>query len=215
MGSPPRMRGKAIGVNYREFIGGDHPRVCGEKHLRNFKWTLGLGSPPRMRGKVDGQIQVSIGIGITPAYAGKSPRLAAARPPPGDHPRVCGEKMETPACKIAGRGSPPRMRGKVTAVTRACAMAGITPAYAGKSWYINRQGRRSWDHPRVCGEKPISRCNGSTALRITPAYAGKSNGVLVGKPVGGDHPRVCGEKNSPSRRKVRHPGSPPRMRGKA
>ena len=49
---------------------------------------------------------------------------------------------------------------------------------------------------------------------ITPAYAGKSRispGFLLSYR---DHPRVCGEKYSPLIGRVRHVGSPPRMRGK-
>ena len=70
-GSPPRMRGKAFvssvsakctGITpayagkslcclYSNTFLWDHPRVCGEKYLKE-KPTLGsLGSPPRMRGK--------------------------------------------------------------------------------------------------------------------------------------------------------------------
>ena len=53
------------------------------------------------------------GLGITPAYAGKS------GPPPSlfalsrDHPRVCGEKISRKGGEKMKRGSPPRMRGKV------------------------------------------------------------------------------------------------------
>ena len=111
-GSPPRMRGKACGLfqlvespgitpayagkregpkNAQSKVG-DHPRVCGEKHpLRGCCYSR-QGSPPRMRGKVAVAHLNGDGVGITPAYAGKSP----ARPATGrlrwDHPRVCGEK---------------------------------------------------------------------------------------------------------------------------
>ena len=93
---------------------------------------------------------------------------------------------------------------------------------------------RSWDHPRVCGEKsgksrpgkagggspPRMRGKGVGAAHfagyhgITPAYAGKSLRQFPVRRFLWDHPRVCGEK----RLRLVHyrslEGSPPRMRGK-
>ena len=74
--------------------------------------------------------------------------------------------------------------------------------------------RLLWDHPRVCGEKPMScrrtwaatgsppRMRGKAEMGaivpfragITPAYAGKSIFQPSVYEVDGDHPRVCGEK---------------------
>ena len=94
MGSPPRMRGKvrnlaalfkAYGITpaYAGKRGrgvdlsrrqGDHPRVCGEKVSTNDAVAMRSGSPPRMRGKAAGCGAGDQRGGITPAYAGKSPR---------------------------------------------------------------------------------------------------------------------------------------------
>ena len=113
--------------------------------------------------------------GITPAYAGKSKRLAA--------------------CAQTAEGSPPRMRGKVNGGIGRTEMFGITPAYAGKRLPCCWVPARRQDHPRVCGEKksgcvpgrgkvgspPRMRgkgyhCKGMAAdIGITPAYAGKSD----------------------------------------
>ena len=91
IGSPPRVRGKAVysaphvcdvritpacaGKSYKakcERAGmRDHPRVCGEK-LRVIVFVLsGLGSPPRVRGKARAREIQRHGRGITPACAGK------------------------------------------------------------------------------------------------------------------------------------------------
>ena len=70
--------------------------------------------------------------GITPAYAGKRQRRATACTWLRDHPRVCGEKRENRMSKVYSRGSPPRMRGKVSAGATLPRLGGITPAYAGK-----------------------------------------------------------------------------------
>ena len=50
----------------------DHPRLCGEKHNISAKLGLIQGSPPPMRGKVSFTTLLTLFIGITPAYAGKS-----------------------------------------------------------------------------------------------------------------------------------------------
>ena len=89
-----------------------------------------------MRGKVKRRGFLAVAIGITPAYAGKS---LLTKPKPGssrDHPRVCGEKWGRIDKRIARKGSPPRMRGKVTLLDFVHIKAGITPAYAGKSLKI-------------------------------------------------------------------------------
>ena len=54
---------------------------------------------------------------------------------------------------INREGSPPRMRGKDHGLQHIAPDAGITPACAGKSQLVKAFQRRSWDHPRVCGEK--------------------------------------------------------------
>ena len=85
------------------------------------------------------------------------------------------------------------MRGKVSVKLDALATAGITPAYAGKSFGLDIAAATVRDHPRLCGEKAemsefalffegspppmrgkafsVSGC--SLSPRITPAYAGK------------------------------------------
>ena len=91
LGSPPRMRGKAVklyvtsassritpayaGKRRFQFIGRrvyeDHPRVCGEKLTTFDSGKLIPGSPPRMRGKVTHGYSAKPVCRITPAYAGK------------------------------------------------------------------------------------------------------------------------------------------------
>ena len=91
VGSPPRMRGKAIsqapawdrsgitpayaGKSPQFFalplLRGDHPRVCGEKRPTRCALTADRGSPPRMRGKAARRCFRFPASRITPAYAGK------------------------------------------------------------------------------------------------------------------------------------------------
>ena len=93
-GSPPHMRGKVGSTSpmiipvritpayagKRAYLcwcwcnGWDHPRICGEKVLKQPLEKLVLGSPPHMRGKVNGTRTPNQAVRITPAYAGKSQR---------------------------------------------------------------------------------------------------------------------------------------------
>ena len=213
-GSPPRMRGKAtfsgrhrLAVGITPAYAGksdgdcgesacvqDHPRVCGEKFQQKEKRIGDLGSPPRMRGKVFFYVAAIHGFGITPAYAGKRENPRHHWLFRGDHPRVCGEKSLEPSDLTFQTGSPPRMRGKARTSSHRLTLYGITPAYAGKSSVHSQYRTSRRDHPRVCGEKAITRENKPTErgspprmrgkapkcvhalphLGITPAYAGKS-----------------------------------------
>mgnify|MGYP004671848489 CR=1 FL=1 len=193
----------------------DHPRICGEKPTKK-EFTFGKkGSPPHMRGKVHQHDARPARKGITPAYAGKSMRISekveieVGSPPHmrgkaprrafhadhrEDHPRICGEKISSPALKVVRMGSPPHMRGKEKLCKLHRNGTGITPAYAGKSLNVHRNGQLHRDHPRICGEKDIAQgmeyCKQGSPphmrgketgyfgvvilIRITPAYAGKS-----------------------------------------
>ena len=93
MGSPPRVRGKAVSVSVLSLSAGitpacagkrinpimlylqsgDHPRVCGEKIKDKVTGERKWGSPPRVRGKVSDDTSKGGTDGITPACAGKSP----------------------------------------------------------------------------------------------------------------------------------------------
>ena len=168
-----------------------------------------------MRGKGHLTLAVSHMHRITPAYAGKR-RLRSSGDTRGwDHPRVCGEKLSKASNVTVKAGSPPRMRGKVCGIQPALVVGGITPAYAGKR-HSQCATWRAWrDHPRVCGEKFLSKllsfgilgspprmrgkgCNLARGVRpdgITPAYAGKRMPVFIVYESSQDHPRVCGEKS--------------------
>ena len=92
LGSPPLTRGKAIdnynreethGITpayagkramyeYSPWIFEDHPRLRGEKNASACRKKTVQGSPPLTRGKVGKWTLDTYGLGITPAYAGKS-----------------------------------------------------------------------------------------------------------------------------------------------
>ena len=87
-----------------------------------------------MRGKGYRTLQPASQSRITPAYAGKRkiPQIVASKC--RDHPRLCGEKVQTASGIAPITGSPPPMRGKGQSIGYALDKARITPAYAGKRW---------------------------------------------------------------------------------
>ena len=186
-GSPPRVRGKDVVRESQRHTGGitpacagkrfwktrtrtgkrDHPRVCGEKAASCCLSVPSTGSPPRVRGKALVLAAEKVKFGITPACAGKSHLAQCKGQQAWDHPRVCGEKMQTTIDVWAYQGSPPRVRGKAPHGERPGAARGITPACAGKSGCHRGRRRSCWDHPRVCGEKSDD-CNFRCCSRGSP-----------------------------------------------
>ena len=200
-GSPPRVRGKdwaktgaynAQGITpacagksdsalSAGWLGGDHPRVCGEKTGDNGPHLCTQGSPPRVRGKGGQDPLFPRHPGITPACAGKRYLQHRQTGAERDHPRVCGEKVVNFIQHCQHLGSPPRVRGKAAACPVQKPNPGITPACAGKS---DRKGEKLievGDHPRVCGEKSASSSLISTRSGSPPRVRGK---VPTASPMG-------------------------------
>ena len=151
-GSPPRVRGKLIKHLVQRIAIRITPRVCGENATGTPAKARTMGSPPRVRGKPAGSPPDQIIPGITPACAGKTGRGALGRVADGDHPRVCGENLDSIAFRPSVKGSPPRVRGKRCSGRRGAFRSRITPACAGKTWRVQWSITRRRDHPRVCGE---------------------------------------------------------------
>ena len=86
-----------------------------------------------MRGKLAELFCINRDTGITPADAGKTRHASAHSRLSGDHPRGCGENL--PDFKFSGdvKGSPPRMRGKLSDCWKTLPELRITPADAGKT----------------------------------------------------------------------------------
>ena len=172
-GSPPRRRGKgksAHGASGRNRItpawagkrhlynylyrnGKDHPRMGGEKILSALRYPAHGGSPPHGRGKEETGTEVKLNYGITPAWAGKSLRYIGNNAARWDHPRMGGEKGQCTLDQTYTTGSPPHGRGKVGGGVRGAACLGITPAWAGKSLWLNGSWHCPRDYPRMGGEK--------------------------------------------------------------
>ena len=168
--------------------------MCGEKRGGKKMGIVDMGSPPRVRGEETAVVFAQPGTGITPACAGRSRRGTLSYFPERDHPRVCGEKRLRFPHSRACRGSPPRVRGEACVCRKSTGQERITPACAGRSGSAKSAESSRWDHPRVCGEKPVRRKRAAHRagspprvrgevdrraadaiyLRITPACAGRS-----------------------------------------
>ena len=142
--------------------------------------------------------------------------------------------MSSRAAAQNGCGSPPRVRGKPADRRRSRPGSRITPARAGKTFFLRLCLARSWDHPRACGENNVLTVNTLIAfgspprvrgkrlssdvfapqLRITPARAGKTRSRARRNRCGRDHPRACGENGTGAGGENEKSGSPPRVRGK-
>ena len=173
LGSPPRVRGKALasirlrslpgitpacagkstGKHSSPIIARDHPRVCGEKTTSSSTVWPVWGSPPRVRGKAAITARRVPAARITPACAGKRLLRQLRHITSQDHPRVCGEKAAYLRAVWVPKGSPPRVRGKAKGTDGGDPLMGITPACAGKSMHRATRNTGEEDHPRVCGEK--------------------------------------------------------------
>ena len=253
-GSPPRVRGKRFERNSAQISlritparAGktkpatrcwprcrDHPRACGENALNETVQQYFFGSPPRVRGKQSQPTKNVTGGRITPARAGKTPRLVWRNAENSDHPRACGENMATFEPNLMLGGSPPRVRGKPQDRYAVSHAEGITPARAGKTGRHRPALRTAPDHPRACGEnyhgaaalrpfkgspprvrgKPPLVERGAAQVRITPARAGKTSLRRPTVCCRRDHPRACGENDAGVAARARELGSPPRVRGK-
>ena len=174
-GSPPRVRGKRLLCVHLSFIKRitparagkthgryaqlreieDHPRACGENAAVLKASIVAPGSPPRVRGKLFAGDYGARGRGITPARAGKTAIFDNPPRSREDHPRACGENSKSAIDSAGSSGSPPRVRGKLSASNPLPCSIRITPARAGKTCLSTSALRSAEDHPRACGENRL------------------------------------------------------------
>ena len=131
-GITPACAGRSWGDAVLVDVKQDHPRVCGEKKHRTAYTCRRWGSPPRVRGEEQRIKLLEDLYRITPACAGRSVTNCHFRFSFWDHPRVCGEKVGLKTGREQHIGSPPRVRGEVSAHWPNFRTTGITPACAGR-----------------------------------------------------------------------------------
>ena len=151
---------------------------------------------------------------ITPADAGKTPESYTKSSTHWDHPRGCGENIRLRQLLHSSKGSPPRMRGKRALSHMQTVSPRITPADAGKTTVLARHRRGLQDHPRGCGENPLTKPLTFLSRGSPPRMRGKRAAAAAAAVAPGDHPRGCGENRATPMKQKSRLGSPPRMRGK-
>ena len=111
-----------------------------------------------------------------------------------DHPRICGEKLISVKGESRPVGSPPHMRGKASVRSGTVRAGRITPAYAGKSTARRRAYLFFWDHPRICGEKPLEEHGGAVITGSPPHMRGKDIRGVVQNVLFGITPAYAGKR---------------------
>ena len=193
-----------------------------------------VGLPPRARGRLRGLPAPVVGIGTTPACAGKTATAAWAGSRKRDYPRVRGEDGSIPRHSSTQSGLPPRARGRLGLGIDPMDAGGTTPACAGKTVTPTALTKGVRDYPRVRGEDPPSsfffcqfgglppRARGRPAVAAdfhavrgtTPACAGKTSSARTAHRRRRDYPRVRGEDRPLQPTSTRSEGLPPRARGR-
>ena len=132
-----------------------------------------------MRGKEVVAKKVDAKNRITPAHAGKRSHCVLSLYVVQDHPRTCGEKLDSCCPLVCHLGSPPHMRGKGESDGVIFVPYGITPAHAGKRL---KRSRSIVPHaaivplfPSVCNKPAGS--DGSPAGHDAPPFLPIENAV--------------------------------------
>ena len=116
-----------------QWLGGDHPRMCGE-HLRlSLCAPIGQGSSPHVRGALGEVATPRRAVGIIPACAGSTARHRRNHPPTWDLPRMCGEHAVIVDFVGGLPGSSPHVRGAPAFYACVYVPYWIIPACAGST----------------------------------------------------------------------------------
>ena len=154
---------------------GGFPRVCGDVPPLTIAKKAVQQFSPRMRGCSVRLANPCKPRFVFPAYAGM---FRPDRRPPYPHrrfPRVCGDVPSTSMPTADTAPFSPRMRGCSSPTPWFSHPAHVFPAYAGmfRFWVASVSARLSF--PRVCGDVPGHRENGTLRTTFSPRMRGCSS----------------------------------------
>ena len=150
-----------------------HPRVGGENVLAAPMIVLTWGSSPRGRGKPSRCPSSQTPRRLIPAWAGKTVPPVTLPGYQGAHPRVGGENANRDNKYQLQKGSSPRGRGKLVPCAGIPGVAGLIPAWAGKTFGEATEMHASWAHPRVGGENETRHAYYESVTGSSPRGRGK------------------------------------------
>ena len=133
---------------------------------------------------------------------------------PEDHPRRCGENVVAFSTTPLIVGSPPQVRGKLSAVCTYPADIGITPAGAGKTSSTTQDLSEEKDHPRRCVENILSLLENLQHLGSPPQVRGKLHTAAAEQTFARITPAGAGKTKATLNERFVNHGSPPQVRGK-
>ena len=169
---------------------------------------------------------------ITPACAGRTSFRQSLCTSQRDHPRSRGKDAILNIITNELEGSPPLAREGHSEERFHTKEAGITPAFAGRTYFFADSVYISQDHPRMCGKdylllNNLARNIGSpphvreglqetveevAETGITPACAGRTQTMKMPTRLFQDHPRMCGKDSEGRFKASAELGSPPHVR---
>ena len=132
-GITPAYAGKTFCASVRKFNDRDHPRLRGKDFRSWGRAATSIGSPPLTRERPPKAITATPSPRITPAYAGKTVKNLLLCMNGRDHPRLRGKDRQLTKDQFKALGSPPLTRERHSYGDSNLKVAGITPAYAGKT----------------------------------------------------------------------------------
>ena len=150
--------------------------------------------------------------GLIPAYAGRTVRIRNNVRSRRAHPRLRGADLITRHPFVEGMGSSPLTRGGRMSRWRWGGVAGLIPAYAGRTCTAYSHSPAAGAHPRLrgadssshparvrrVGSSPLTRGGHEKNLifgqpsRLIPAYAGRTWACLFMTQTARAHPRLRG-----------------------
>ena len=150
-----------------------HPRAGGENDRLGDTRRGPPGSSPRGRGKQPADGLRCRCVRLIPTRAGKTPHLSLGWLPQAAHPRAGGENNGAVSLTLSQYGSSPHGRGKPTVAGSGSGVAGLIPAWAGKTF---PERSRTWPqraHPRMGGENSAGLVSTSPSSGSSPHGRGK------------------------------------------
>src|SRR6266508_4414435 len=108
-----------------------HPHACGDDLLGQHGLTIHTGSPPRVWGRLAGRHLSFSALGFTPTRVGTTPSRVQAGRLRSVHPHACGDDRSARMERTRGRGSPPRVWGRLARISIDQDLKRFTPTRVG------------------------------------------------------------------------------------